>query len=465
MVPNRAIWSAALPVRGTGHRFWVAGSAGRVAAAAEEGDKGSMFPKSSRNSGKFVSGAALAVALFLGAGAMTPATAKDAAPPPPKLSKAFQTLAGPLQTDLQKAKDQASAAALKGRVEAAMAAATTPDDKFFAGQFAIQAGQTGKDNALMRKGLETVIASGKLAGEDVGKYNYYLGGIAFDAKDYAAARTAFTSAIAAGYRANDVEALLAETYFAGDEVQPGLDQLNRAIDSRKASGTPAPKEWYIRGLSIAYKAKMYDAALRFGMGLVEAYPSADNWADAIGLARTAGRYQAQETLDLMRLMERTKSFRDTSDYAEYLQAADARRAPAEVLKVLDEGQAAGKLQASDVFVTDNRSVAQARLAADKASLPALERDASAPTATVATIMAAGDAFLSYDQPAKAEGFYAKVLTKPGADTDRALTRLGIAQVDQGKFPEAQATFAKVGGVRKSIAQLWSVYAGQKAKGG
>lgn len=422
-----------------------------------------MFPISSRTRGKFVSGAAMALALLVGAGTASPALAKDA--PPPKLSKAFQTLAGPLQADLQKAKDQASAAALKGKVEAALAAATTPDDKFFAGQFAIQAGQTAKDNALMRTGLEAVIGSGKLAGEDLGKYNYYLGGIAYDAKDYAGARAAFSAAIGAGYKANDVEALLAETYFATNELQPGLDQLSKAIDSRKASGAVPPKEWYVRGLSVAYKAKLYDAAARYGVGLVEAYPDTDNWADAIGLARTAGKFQAQETLDLMRLMERTKSFRDTSDFAEYLQAADARRAPAEVLKVLEEGLAAGKLQASDVFVSDNRTVAQSRLAADKASLPALERDASAPTATVATIMAAGDAFLSYDQGAKAEGFYTKVLTKPGVDADRALTRLGIAQVDQGKYAEAQATFAKIAGVRKPIAQLWSVYAGQKAKGG
>lgn len=170
-----------------------------------------MFPISSRNRGKFISGAAMALALVFGAGAASPALAKDA--PPPKLSKAFQTLAGPLQADLQKAKDPAAAAALKPKVDAALAAASTPDDKFFAGQFAIQAGQTAKDNALMRTGLEAVLASGKLTGEDVGKYNYFLGGIAYDAKDYAAARAAFGNAIAAGYKGNDVEALQAETYL------------------------------------------------------------------------------------------------------------------------------------------------------------------------------------------------------------------------------------------------------------
>jgi len=38
-------------------------------------------------------------------------------------------------------------------------------------------------------------------------------------------------------------------------------------------------------------------------------------------------------------------------------------------------------------------------------------------------------------------------------------------VDQGKYADAQATFAKVGGARKQIAQMWSIYAAQKAKGG
>ena len=434
-----------------------------------------MFPISSRAGGKFVSRAALLAGIAFGltggiAITAVPAVAKDkeakdTKAAPPKLSKAFMALAGPLQTDLGKAKDEASAAALKDRITAALATAETPDDKFFAGQFAIQIGQTAKDNALMRTGLETVIASGKMTGTDLGKYNYFLGGMAFDAKDYVGARTAFTNAIAAGYLENDVQALLAETYFATNDNAKGMEQLNTAIAARKATGAPPPKEWYIRGLSVAYKAKAYDVAFSFGLGLVESYPSADNWADAIGLARTAGRFQAQETLDLMRLMDRTASYRDTSDYAEYLQAADARRAPAEVLKVLDEGVKSGKLQVGDVFVAENRTIAQSRLVADKASLPALERDAGAASATVATVMAAGDAFLSYDQSAKAEGFYTAVLAKPGVDTDRALTRLGIAQLDQGKFVEAQATFAKVGGVRKPIAQLWTVLAGLKAKGG
>ena len=298
---------------------------------------------------------------------------------------------------------------------------------------------------------------------DVGKYNFYLGSIAFDQKDYAAARTALTAAIAAGYKDNDAEVVLSESLIADNQAPQGLQILSKAIEAKKAAGTPAPENWYRRGLGVAYKAKLLDQAQVFSTALVRDYPSSENWAGAIAVLREVGHFQAQETLDLMRLVQRTNSFTETGDYIEYIQAADARRAPGEVLKILDIGMKAGKLSTSDVFVSDSKAQATARIAADKASLPALDRDAHAASATGATVIAAGDAFLSYDDPAKAEGFYQIALAKPGVDMGRVLTRLGIAQTDQGKYTDAQATFAKVEGVRKPIAQLWLIYAGQKAK--
>jgi hypothetical protein len=49
------------------------------------------------------------------------------------------------------------------------------------------------------------------------------------------------------------------------------------------------------------------------------------------------------------------------------------------------------------------------------------------------------------------------------DTPRVLTRLGIAQADQGKTADAAATFAKVEGARQAIARLWALYTQQAAK--
>jgi hypothetical protein len=76
-------------------------------------------------------------------------------------------------------------------------------------------------------------------------------------------------------------------------------------------------------------------------------------------------------------------------------------------------------------------------------------------------MAAANANLSYDKAAEAEEFYSKAAGMAGADMPVTLTRLGIAQLDQGKYAEASATFAKVTGPRKAITDLYGVWAKQK----
>ncbi len=454
---------------------------------------------------------ALALALTGAAGllAATPALAapKPApAPVAPKLamSKPFQTIAAPLSKAIEAAKTRPDVVAAKAKVTAAentynqsqgtaaraqakaardaaivelgtvlapekaqlaaaTAVATTPDDKYISGQLTIGLGSLALDTVIQRRGLAAMIDSGKVPAADLPRLQFFTGSTAYDQHDYAAARTALTAAVNGGFHDNDADALLADAYISDNQAAQGLTLLQRAIDQRKASGTAAPVSWYRRGLGAAYKAQLLDQASNFSMGLVQAYPTTENWSGAITILREIGHYPAQETLDLMRLMGRTNSFAEERDYIEYLQAADARRLPGESLKVIEAGLAAGKLRAGDTFVAESRTTANARIAADRASLVALERDARAGSATASTASAAGDAFLSYDQPAKAEALYTIALSKPGVEMAKVLTRLGIAQVDQGNYAGAQATFAKVEGQRKAIAQLWAIYAGQKAR--
>ena len=58
--------------------------------------------------------------------------------------------------------------------------------------------------------------------------------------------------------------------------------------------------------------------------------------------------------------------------------------------------------------------------------------------------------------------FALALQKGGIDRDQTLTRLGIAQVRQGKNAEAKSTFAQVSGTRAAVAGLWSAYADSRA---
>lgn len=381
---------------------------------------------------------------------------------------AYRTAQGKAARDAAKAKYDAAVAALAGMlsaenglVDAGFTAATTPDDKFVAGQLALNLGQLSYDKKMQRRGLQTMVDSGKVSAADAAKFNYYIGGLAYDVRDYAGARTAFQAAIAGGYADPAIDGLLADAYINDNQPGEGLKVLDAAIAKR---GSAASEDWIRKGIVVAYKAKMGPEAIKFSTRLVDLYPSKDNWALAIAVVRDMSKFQNQEQLDLMRLMDRTGSWSEARDYFEYIQAADPRRLPGEALKIIDLGVASGKLQMSDVSVSDARSMAQGRIAADKASLVGLERDARAAAGTSATALAAGDAFLSYGDAAKAEAMYQIALSKPGADMPRLLTRLGIAQADQGKYAEARATFAKVDGLRAPIAGLWAAYAKSKLGG-
>ncbi len=458
--------------------------------------------------GKYLAQRALGLALtfgLLGGTAMvaTPALAGKPAAPKVTLSKPFQAVVIPLnkaiedakkradvvaaqakataaQTAMQQARGAAARAqsrtaydaavaelgttltAEKGQLEAAFAAISTPDDRYTFGQLAVALGGLAQDPAGQRRGLVAMLDSGKVPPADAPRFQYFVGSIAFDARDYAGARAALTAATQGGYHDNDADALLADAYISDNQAPQGLALLKTAIDQRKAGGQAAPENWYRRGLGAAYKAKLLDATSDFSMGLVQAYPSNDNWSGAITILREIGHYPAQETLDLMRLMGRTNSYAEERDYIEYIQSADARRLPGEVMKVIDAGVAAHKLNPADVFINEAKTIAIPRIAADQKGLAALESDARSAGATAATATAAGDAFLSYENPAKAEALYAIALNKAGADIPRILTRLGIAQTDQGNYAAAQANFARITGPRKPIAQLWSIYAAQKA---
>ncbi len=386
---------------------------------------------------------------------------KEQAAPKAQYSKAFVAVYQPLATALNAGGDLA---AVKPQLPALIAAAQSPDEKFAVGQVVFNVGAKTSDVALQRQGLDLMLDSGRTPSADLARNTFAAAQLAYNAKDWAAARARAQQAVAAGYT-GDADLVIAETYFAENQVGQGLDAIDKAIARKVAAGQPVPEAWLKRALAQAYQGQMEAQALKYAGMYAQYHPSTNSWGDAIAIQRNFRNYDGHELLDLLRLGARAKALRSERDYVDYIGAIDARRLPGEAQRAIAEGIAAGKLKSNDVFVNEARTVANARLSADQADLPRLERDARLPSATVVTLSAAGDAFLSYNQPAKAEEFYKLALAKPGVDAPRVMTRLGIAQLDQGKTAEAQATFAKVEGARQAIAQLWALYAAQAAQPG
>lgn len=417
---------------------------------------------------RFLSPLALAAVASVGFGGVhAPALAqkkdkKEQAAPKASYSKEFIAAYKPVE-------EQANAAgadynALKASVPTIVAVATTPDDKMAAGRMALLIGQKANDFALALQGVEMMLASGRTDATSLGQFNYVAGQFAYNLKDYAKARTYIDAAIKAGYTQNDPDILLAEAYFAEKQAAPGLKVLADAVAARKAAGQPVEEEWLKRGLAMAYQAKLNDEAARWALMYAREFPGQTSWGDAIAIAVNTGRYEKPEMLDLLRLARRTDTLRTGGMYLEYVDAADARKLPQEVMTVIDAGTAAKLIDGNVQLVKEARAEATTRIAADKRDLPALQRDAEAGGAKLVTVMAAADTLLSYGKAADAEKLYAKAAAMPGANVPLVQTRMGIAQLDQGKFADAQATFAKVQGPRQQIANLWGLYAAQKAGG-
>ncbi|MCZ4265607.1 hypothetical protein O4G73_10860 [Erythrobacter sp. G21629-S1] len=421
-----------------------------------------IFTRLARKNG---AASTLALALALATGGAVGLAAIEApavAQKKPKYSKAFIAAYSPLETAL--GAETVDPAAVKAAVPAVVGAIENASDRHAAGGAIVNAGQKLNDMGLILQGLELMLESGQVAPEQLGMVNLQTGQIAYNQKQYGKARTYLQAALDAGYTENNPEGIIAESYFAEERDAEGLAYLSGVIDARKSAGQPVDETWLQRGLAVAYRASMTEDAQKFAGWYVADYPSETSWRDAIAILLNTGGYEKPETLDLLRLGRRVGTLNDDRIYLEYVEAADYRRLPAEVVSVIDEGVEKGMLAADDPYVTDTRSEAAGRVAADRADMDTLLADARANGAGVRTVMAAGDALLSLERPAEAEEFYRKAAGMAGAEAPMALTRLGIAQFDQGKFAEAEATFNEVEGPRDAIANLWAIYAAQQTSG-
>ena len=360
--------------------------------------------------------------------------------------------------------------ALKPQVLALLPLAVSPDERQALGGMIFNTGISAKDPALQLQGVDMMLASGKVQPAEAGRFNLVGFQVASSLKQYDQARSYLGRAIDANYTAAnitraDLQMNMAELYFGEARNVEGLQYLSDAIAAQKAKGEAIDPRWYRRGVSVAYTNEIVPQVYDFVTAWVTDNPTPENWRDAVNLTRNLNDFEPQALLDLLRLGKEVQTLKEKNDFIYYIEAADARRLPKEVKDIIDQAAAQGVIpKGSDTWVDEQLKIASGRIAADRAELPALERDANAGAATYRTVVAAGDAFLSYGEFAKAATYYEKSLSLAGVDRNLALNRLGIAQIAAGNAVAARATLAQVEGVRAPIAKLWGAYAAQKEAG-
>ena len=404
-----------------------------------------------RSARRKASAIALAAALAGGVGFAAPAAAQD-------YSDGFVEVYQPVAQLTQG--EAPNAASARTQLDAVYAAVQTAKDKYAAGNLTLIVGNQLEDEVLRRRGLEMMIESGQVAPEQLGQFNYYVANFAYNAGDYAAARAAIDAATAAGYAdsdadpANDPEYIYLQSYFAEENPTAAVAYLNNLVGSRTV-----PERWLLRGLQETYDAGLPSEALGISEALLKNYPSQQNWINTLQVINALTEFDAPARVDLVRLMMDTNSLTQRADFVRLAEDLDPRTMGGEVLRVLQAGVTAGQFDTGDAYYTEVRGIAQPRAAADgreKASLLSEGRSGSGRDA-----ISAGDVMLSLEDYAAAEELFTRALNN-GGDRDTALTRLGIAQVRQGKFAEAKASFDQVSGTRAPIAKMWSLYAESQA---
>lgn len=446
---------------------------------------------------------AIAVALLcgtaLGAVALeSPAYAakkkKDKKADAPKFSKGFEKVYGPLVPLINS--PVPDEAALRAAIPALLAAVENNDDKDAAGNVLLSIGGKFDDYALQLQGLEMMIESGKNA-DRLGLIYYNGYQLQSNLGNMDAAREWAIKASDAGYSfegrltdgssktvtPGDIRVMASETYFDEDRYEEGLADLYGWVKSLDAAGQPIQESWLRKGFATAFNNQLGQQTADFGALLLKYYPSPNVWADSVIGQISFMDYDDAAILDVLRLARRTgvlspdridtsafdadrvASMRDQIErlYIGYAEESNEILFPNEVNSVLKEGVAKGVLDASDVTVSEVLKATAERIVENKSGLADLERDARSGSKLL-TVVAAAESFFDVGDFAKAEEFYTKALTLPGVDMPTTLTRLGIAQVEQGKYDAAIATLGKVEGPRQPIAGLWAVYAGQKAAG-
>jgi tetratricopeptide (TPR) repeat protein len=426
------------------------------------------FPSARRTATRgFGSALTLAIALAGGAAVVTAATAAPAAAqrggrnaaPQTQNSEAFVTAYQPVAAIVNA--EGGDLAAAKAQIAGVVAAIQTPDDRNAAGNLILTLGNKLKDTQLQRQGLELMVASGKVDPAQLGQFQFFIGSLAYDAKDWPVARAALQAAVAAGYTETDPRPMIAETYFGDNQAAQGLDFLKGLVEENVAAGRPVPEAWLVRGLQVAYNAKLTDKATEWSALLVAHAPNQTNWQRSLQVVGSVNQLDAQARLDLLRLMLVTSSMTDRREYEDYVEAADPRIMANEVDRVLAAGVQAGVWSSGDAYYTEIKQIVDARAPQDRRDAPGLATEARG-AANGTAAQNAGDVFLSLGSWAEAEEMYALALQKGGVDRDRTLTRLGIAQAQQGKKAEAKATFAQVSGARAPVARMWSAYVESRA---
>ena len=400
--------------------------------------------------------AAIALLSASAAALVSPAAAQRApAPQYPNVSRAEYQALRTLEAALVGRNYPGAASALA----AAQSAVRSSDGRYYLAGLQLRYGREAGNLPAQTSAVDAMIASGRVTGAALAPLYAAQGATAAAAGKREQAEAALTRSFELAPSA-ETAISLARVKLDLRKNAEAVTLVDRAVQLRRASGQPVPESWYRRGASLATGGNLAAPAFSFSRQLVAAYPSPENWRDAILTDRDLAKPDAAGQLDAMRLLRLSKGLAGERDYLETAQAFDAAGLAGESRSVLEEGVNTRMVDAAKPAFKEAIATAVRKSAAEKAKLSTLQATAMA-GATGAPALQAGDVLLGAGNYPAAIDLFRAAMQKGGIDTGVANTRLGTALALAGRKAEAEAAFRAVTGPRAELAALWLVWLGQR----
>ena len=400
--------------------------------------------------------AAIALLSATAAALVSPAAAQRApAPVYPAVSRAEYQALTALEAALAARNYPAAASALS----AAQSAVRSSDGRYYLAGLQLRYGREAGNLPAQTSAIEAMIASGRVTGAGLAPLYAAQGATAASAGKREQAEAALTRSFELAPSA-ETAISLARVKLDLRKNAEAVTLVDRAVQLRRASGQPVPESWYRRGASLAAGGNLAAPAFAFSRQLVAAYPTPENWRDAILTYRDLAKPDAAGQLDAMRLLRLSKGLAGERDYLETAQAFDAVGLAGESRSVLEEGVNTRMVDAAKPAFKEAIAAAVRKSVAEKAKLSTLQASAMA-GATGAAALQAGDVFLGAGNYTAAIDLFRAAIQKGGVDANVANTRLGTALALAGRKVEAEAAFRAVTGPRAELAALWLVWLSQR----
>jgi tetratricopeptide (TPR) repeat protein len=412
-----------------------------------------------RNGLKFVP--AIANVLLLSLFAMPLTTASVLAADQPTVSN---KLAKPLKAaqDAMAAKNYDEA--MSKIKEAQALPEKTPYDNWVINTFLLKVYAAKSDMASEVPVIETLAQSQYTTPDQKKIYLKSVAQYYYQTKDYNKALETANEAVKAGASDNDVMGLIARSQYLTGKYKDAAATMSEIVGKQEKPDEDSLKLLW----QFCDKAGDKAGAAKAVEKLVAYYPKPEYWANALASLANADTKDAHLQLNVYRLMLDVGVLKRGIDYSDMAELSLDQGYPGETQSVLQRAF-------SENVYSEQRDKdryqhlldgAKQRAAADQASLPKQEQDATA-APQGDKLVQVGAAYMSYGQNDKAVAAITKGIAKGSLKyPDEANLLLGIAQLRSHNAGDAQRSFEKVGGSSNPgyarLGKLWALHAGAKS---